>query len=156
MSNQNGSERDTRWEGFSNYQSVSDRIARSIHDAIEAYAVIDSRHAEKARIKPGMAAQARAKILAPALRLKVEMAADRNENVDEFDEILDRWAGDDGFLEKLEEVQLQRKCPDWLSTFVEDIRSAGYELGYLQAGRTVKEKPDDPVERDTEEMFDNL
>jgi hypothetical protein len=40
--------------------------------------------------------------------------------------------------------------------FVEDIRRAGWELGYLQAGRTKKKEPQDPAERDTEAMFDKL
>lgn len=146
---------DTRWEGFSNYQNVSDRIARSVHDAIEAYAVIKSKHAENARVRPPTAAEARSKILAPAMRLKVEMERDR-ESVELYDDILSRWEGENGHLEKLEEIQLQRQCPDWLSDFVEDIRSAGYELGYLQAGRRSKQEPDDPVEAETEAMFGNL
>lgn len=144
----------TKWEGFSNYNRVSDRIARSVHEAIQAYAVIESRHAENARVKAHHAAEARSKILAAALRLKVEMGSDKNS--DDFEEMLDRWEDEDGYLAQLENTQLKRRCPAWLSSFVEDIRTAGYELGYLQAGRTVTEEPDDPVEGDTERMFDNL
>jgi len=144
----------TKWEGFSNYQRVSDRIAQSVYDAIEAYAVINSQHAENARVKPQMAAQARARILAPALRLKVEMSSERNQ--EEFADILDDWTGDAGYLSRLEDVQLQRQCPPFLTDFVEDIRSAGYQLGYLRAGRTVKEEPDDPTEADSERMFEDL
>lgn len=152
---ESGGGQNTRWEGFSNYANVSDRVARSVHDAIEAYALVNSRHAESARIRPPMAAQARAKILAPALRLKVELEADREGN-DDYEDILDRWEGDAGYLSKLDQVTLQNQCPDWLSDFVEDIRTAGFQLGYLQAGRTVKERPDDEVEAETEDMFDNL
>jgi len=152
---ESGGGSNTRWEGFSNYQNVSDRVARSVHDAIEAYALVNSRHAESARIRPPMAAQARAKMLAPALRLKVELE-DNREVESDYDEILSRWEGDDGFLTKLDQVTLQQECPDWLADFVEDIRTAGFQLGYLQAGRTVKERPDDPVEEETEDIFDNL
>lgn len=155
MSDAESGGRNTRWEGFSNYQNVSDRVARSVHDAIEAYAVVDSRHAEGARIRPPMAAEARAKILAPALRLKVEMQKER-ENDDEYDSILNDWEGEEGYLSKLDETRLQRECPDWLTDFVEGIRTAGFRLGYLQAGRTVKEEPDDEVEAETERMFDKL
>lgn len=143
---------ETEWEGWSDYQRVGDRVARSVHNAVEAYAILSARHAENARIKPDVAADARAKILAPALRLKTEMAI----NDDRFEETLADWQGEDGYIAQLREIQLQHQCPSWLPEFVEDIRKVGWELGYLQAGRTVKKEPEDPTERDTEAMFDNL
>jgi len=148
----------TRWEGFSNWQNVSDRMARSIEQAIRAYTFLDSRHQEDARVQPKEAAKARSQILSPALRLMPELREER-ETVDVYDEILSRWQPDgeeDGFIHKINEVRLQESSPGWLLQFVLDIRKAGFELGYLQAGRTVKEEPSDPVEGDTERMFDNL
>lgn len=152
----------TRWEGFSNYQNVSERMAQSIEGAIRAYTFLDSRHQEGAPITPKEAAEARSKILTPALRLMAEMEEER-ETVDKYDEMLDRWTADDddgdddpGYIRRINEVKLQNASPGWLFQFVLDIRSAGFELGYLQAGRTVKEEPTDPVEGETEAMFDNL
>lgn len=149
-SSDNGDE--TRWEGYSDYQRVSDRVARSIYDAIEAFAIIDSQHTENARVKPAAAAKARAKILAPALRLKVEMEADR-EAVEKLDQILQDWEGDEGHLAKFSNLQLHQDCPSWLHEFVTQIREAGWEIGYLKAGRTTKKELDDEVEEEVKNMF---
>jgi len=146
---------DTRWEGFADYQRVGERVAKSVYDAVDAFAAIKARHTENSKIKPELASQARAQIHGPAIRVKIEMESDR-EAVDLYDEILSRWEGEEGFLEKFDQTQLEHECPDWLEMFVTDIRRGAYELGYLQAGRTVKKEPDDVTERETEDMFDNL
>ncbi len=151
----------TRWEGYSDYQIVSKRVGKSVHNAIEAYARLDSLHAEGAQVPPETAATARSHIFAAALKLVPELRRDAprendddNGGVELYGEILDRWEGDDGYLRnKLHNVQLQRECPGWLFQFILDIRRAAWELGYLQAGRERKGEPDDPVEAETADMF---
>ncbi len=98
-------------------------------------------------------------MLAPAILLKQHMERDR-ESVKEYDEILSRWEGsaDDverGYLEELRRVQLHRKCPDWLEQFVQDLNTAGLELGYLAAGRSEKqEEALDPIDESVKDMFE--
>lgn len=129
----------TRWEGYADYQRVSIRIGKSIDDALDAYAELDSRHQEAARIPPAVAAEARSSILSAAMRLVPELEADRAVDDTPYDEILARWQGTGdrpGFLQRLNETQLQEECPSWLFQMTLDIRTAGWHLGYLQAGRT--------------------
>lgn len=147
---------DTAWEGYSDYRTVSQAIARSIDEALEAYAGLDSLHAESARVQPEQAAQARASILSAALRLVPELEADKDTN-DEYEKILNDWQGEaddeDGYIDQLDEVRLQQTCPAWLYDMVLQIRSAGWHLGYLQAGRRVQDDPD-PDERQAKSMFE--
>lgn len=148
-------ERATRYEGFSDYQSVSRSVAAAVEEAVDAYAIIQSKHCEGERVQPPQAAEASSKILAAALKLLPELEQGLDET-EEGQELAEKWSGDDGFIERLKSARLATESPEWLGEFVVEIRRAAWELGYLQAGRTVKEEPDDPVEAETEAMFDNL
>lgn len=151
--NGDGSEEtQTKWEGYSDYRRVSGQVAASIDEALDAYAAIDSAHAENARVSADDAAEARQKILGAALKLAPELENDR-EVEKQYASILNRWQGEDGFLQRLDSISLRETSPAWLRQFVLDIRTAGWELGYLQAGRTQRAEPEDPVERDVQSMF---
>ncbi|WP_423745106.1 hypothetical protein V5735_03510 (plasmid) [Haladaptatus sp. SPP-AMP-3] len=151
-----------RWEGYSDYQSVSNRVAAAIDDAIDAYAYIHSLHLENERIRQREAAQARSRIHGATIKLLPELeanagASDTDED-DVYREILDRWTksydGGDGILDRFQSIKLQKECPDWLYQLVKDIRKAGWEIGYLQAGRTVTESTLDPDEEQARSMFE--
>lgn len=149
-------EADTVWEGYSDYQRVSIRIGRSIDEALDAYAELDSRHQENAPIPPNVAAEARTNILSAAMRLLPELEADRSVEDKPYDEMLRRWrSGGDGagYLQRLNEVSLQQECPGWLFQLVLDLRTAGWHLGYLQAGRTTKTEAEDPTRRQINDML---
>lgn len=169
MSTSNGSASDgesvKRWEGYSDYASVSNRVAASIDDAIDAYAYIESLHVENARVRPRHAAEARSRIVGAAIKLLPELHAntadtetDENGEQDVYGEILTRWTESyedgDGLLERLKREQLQQACPDWLGVLVRDIRTAGWEIGYLQAGRTISESNLEPAEEEARQMFE--
>lgn len=151
-------ERGTYWEGYSNYESVSRRINESVATALDSYSYIAAAHSEGAPVHPQQAAEARASIMAAAMRLATEMEEDRG-NVQLYDEILDRWRGtetEDGYFSQFQEVRLQQQSPAWLFSFVYDIRQAAWKLGYVQAGRTQKEDPADPNEAEAEAMLEGI
>lgn len=166
----NGEGSNTRFEGFSDYQAVSGSIARAVDDALEAYTEIQSLHVEHARVNAEQAALARSKILAAALRLVPELREDAPED-EQYQQILARWLGSvtigeetitpsedievsEGYIEALNGIRLRDECPLWLYQFVIDIRTAGWELGYLQAGRKVKTDDGlDPAEKEAKDMF---
>lgn len=160
---ESGDERGHKWEGYSDFQTVSRRNGRSIDDALDAYAHVQRIHQEGGKVRNREAAEAGARILSAALRLVPELQANR-EQKEKYDEILSRWLDgqypdefdgpSEGFIDALNEVQLYADCPDWLFRFVLDLRTAGWHLGYLQAGREVEEDADDPVEADVEAMFE--
>jgi len=155
------SESTTRWEGYSNYQYVSQQIAAKVSDAVESYAVLQSAGREGAKLDPREYMFARANILDAAMSLKVEVEKEANSNEDDdvYDEIIDRWetGGDeaeDGFIHAFHSHSIKNDgVPGWLFTFVEDIRLAAWELGYLQAGRTVSESNLEPADEQAKDMF---
>lgn len=140
------------WEGYSDYQRVSQRFAMSIEDAVDAFATLKARHHEEVRVKAIQAASARRHIEGAALRLRVEMEQDRGEK-ELYAEILDDWEGENGYLQRFGEIRLENSCPSWLDDFVEDIRRAGWHLGYLQAGRSVRTQAEDPAEQEAKSML---
>ena len=162
-SNGSSDDAEIRYEGYSDYQSVSNRVTASIDNAVDAYAMIDSLHAENARISQREAAMARRHMLSAAIKLLPEIKENSNgseedEGQDIFSQIYERWVetGTEEFgpfLEELKKVQFQKEAPPWLSQFAQDIRRAGWEIGYLQAGRTVKDENLDPADEQAQEMF---
>jgi len=145
-------ERDTRWEGYSDYRTVSQEMADSIQSAVRAYAYIDSAHQEGAKVTPAEAAEARARILSAAVSLIPEMDEDKD-TVELYDDVLERWQGDDGYVRRLSDTKLSQQSPSWLFKMVLDLRKVGWKIGYLQAGRSREVTDDDPVEAETDEMF---
>jgi len=155
-------ESDTRWEGYADYRKISLRVAGAIEDAVNAYARLDSAHQENAQIQPELAAEARARILGAAMKLMPELEEDR-ETVDLYDQILTRWEDgekpdDDsspGYIEAINQTRLKDESPSWLFQMVLDIRQAGWELGYLQAGRKRDAGDGDPVEKESDNMVED-
>jgi len=153
---------DTRWEAYADYRKISLRVAGAIEDAVNAYARLDSAHQEGAQIQPELAAEARARILGAVMKLMPELEEDR-ETVDLYDEILTRWEHgeepeDDsspGYIEAINQTRLKDESPSWLFQLVLDIRQAGWELGYLQAGRKRDAGDGDPVEKESDSMVED-
>jgi hypothetical protein len=141
-----------RWEGYSDYQQVSGGIVRTIEAAVDAYAALDAAVTEQQRIDPGLAADARAAITAASMKLRYELEQDRDVEPT-YDDILTRWEGEDGYLQKFDQARLAEGRPAWLYEFVSDIRKAGWELGYLQAGRKSRVETGDETEQQVESMF---
>jgi len=152
------SESEKRHAGYADYERIATSLAKSINDAVEAYALLESRHVEHAKVKPGVAAEVRSLMLGTALKLEPKLASD-SDVVNEYETILKRWFGegyngdgggdgggaifdgtdeDDGpagYVGKLDQVNLQQRCPLWLRQFALDMQTAGWKLGYLRAGR---------------------
>lgn len=141
----------TRWEGYSDYKRVSREIAITVEDAVRAFSWLDAAHSEGAPVTPTDAANVRAVILEAMLLLETEMEEDRAVEP-LYDEILSRWQGEEGIFRKLDGVQLAEVRPGWLAVAVRDIRRAARELGYLEAGRSVKTVNED-ADEDIEALF---
>lgn len=152
-------ETETYFEGYSDYQSVSKDIGQAVRDAIDAYAFLDGRHTQGARVRATNAARAHRCILGAAIRLLPEVERDA-ETKEVLGEIHADWMGngedDDGDIDKLRSLSLQDPPPDWLFGFVVQIREAAWELGYLQAGRSRKADEGDPAEEEPKQMFEEL
>ena len=155
--NSDSEEPGTYWEGYSDYQAISRRVAASVGDALDAYAHLQSVHREGAALDPERAATQRQKILSAAMRLFVEMQEEEDQGNDDYEDILERWRGpgeEPGYIQKFHEHNFQSGLPGWMFQFIVDIRSAGWKLGYLQAGRRSKGELEDKAEQAARSMFD--
>lgn len=154
----------TQWKGWSDYEAVAAQLHEDITSAVKAYSHIDSMQSQNVGITPRTAVRARGEILGITKRLFYEVKMNRN--VDGFDDIYERWSGnevgedggvveteEDGYADKLESLDLTAENPEWLSQLVDDIIEAGWELGYIKAGTEKPAKPDADEEQ-VKEMFE--
>lgn len=145
------------WDGFSIYAEISRDIHESVGQAIDSYSAIVSYHSESAKLRDEEAAQHKAAILSAAHRLLTEMQieADRGgPRADRYTEILDKWQGDDGWIEQLHKANLSREHPPWLHEFASTIHRGAWHLGYLQAGRREEVEEDTPTTSGREMLED--
>lgn len=151
-----GDLRSKEWSAYSDYQFVSQSVSESIANAIEAYALLDQAAREGCKTAPGEVARMRADILSAAMMLRVELeAVSGNEQLDEIEQ---RWKDgeDPGHISKFRTADLTSSQPDWLYQFVSDIRKAGWELGYLQAGREETDWSEDPYDGEVIQMLEGM
>jgi hypothetical protein len=130
-----GDGRRSEWEAYADYQSVSERVAESIADAIDALVIIERTKVIGDSMKPGPETNLQADVLSAVVRLSTELENER-ESKQLYDEILTRWEGEEGFINRFRNVNVQNYEPKpFLQQFAKDIHRAGWELGYLKAGR---------------------
>jgi len=128
----------SEWKAYADYESVSERVAESVGDAVEAIEMIESAKAAGDKLQPIPETNLRADVMAATIWLRTELENERHQK-ELYDEILTRWDGDGeeaGFIERFRNANLIAPHPTpWLTQFAEDIHRAGWELGYLKAGR---------------------
>lgn len=148
-----GEESDTYYEGYSDYQSVSQDIGSSVADAIDGYSLVVS--SGGGRLDRSRASTAKGYILAAALRLLPEVEESKAAKP-ELGEIYERWTGDDGYIQSLEEISLATETPGWLREFVLDIRKSAWKVGYLRAAEKRSDSETDIDVKQSEQMFSGL
>lgn len=125
----------TEWDGYTDYKQVSGRVASEIHEANAAAAFIQEYHQEGGEFTPRDVTQAASRLTSAALLLD-EQLAHFGDDDDRYQEIVDKWRGDDGRIRQLQRTDfLRQRPPDWLNDFVRELHRAGLLLGYLKAGR---------------------
>ena len=130
-----GDGRRSEWEAYADYQSVSERVAESVADAIESLMIIERAKVSGESIKPAQETDLQADVLGAVVRLTTELENERDSK-QLYDEILSRWEGEDGFVSRFRTVDVTDFQPEpFLQQFAKDIHRAGWELGYLKAGR---------------------
>lgn len=141
------------WDAYSDYRFVSQAVTRSIRDAIEAFALLDQATQTGYKIRAKEEAQLRADILAAAMRLRVELESERDRGLDYAEDILGKWEGENGYINQFRAAGVrQTSSLEWFEEFASDIRRAGWELGYLQAGR--EEEPDKYGDSEDSEVYE--
>ena len=125
----------SEWEAYADYKSVSERVADSVADAINGLSTIESAKAAGEKLPPSVETDSRSAVLTAVTLLSTELENERGSK-EVYDDILSRWEGEEGYLERFRTADLVDRPPEpWIKQFAEDIHRAGWELGYLKAGR---------------------
>jgi len=148
---------ETEWDAYSDYQHVSRRVAKSIGDAVDAISIIDSAGIAGEKIQPPQETDLRADVLGAVRRLQTELENEREQN-DVYDEILTRWQGEEGYINRFRSLNAPTlQSQPWLQQFASDIHRAGWELGYLKAGREEKQsRGGDAYDGEVRDMIEEM
>lgn len=143
-------DKETEYEGYSDYKHVSQSIIGTINDACTALSDFRASDLSGAKIK-NEKMKMHGDILNACWQLRVELEheATDGDGVDNWaDEILTQWhgdsGGDDGWVDIMQQTQTAR-VPDeqFLGDLANSIRRAGWKLGYLKAGRETETDDDE-------------
>jgi hypothetical protein len=148
---------ETQWDAYSDYQHVSRRVAKRISDATDAIQTINGAKKAGIKIQPANEKDLRADVMSAVTRLQTELENERESN-ETYDEILSRWHGEEGFIERFETMSVLDQRPEpWLNEFAADINRAGWELGYLKAGSETKDNSGgEKDDSDIQELFEEM
>jgi len=148
---------ETEWDAYSDYQHVSRRVAKSIGDAIDAISIIESGKVAGEKLSSREETDLRADVLGAVIRLQTELENER-ETKEVYEEILTRWEGEDGYINRFRNLDVMNpQSEGWLQQFASDIHRAGWELGYLKAGREEKQsRGGDAYDGEVREMIEEM
>lgn len=130
-----------RWSSYSDYETIVEAVAERVEVAIDAYGHLEACESQMISVTNGSAIETKKALVGAGTRIKPEVR--HNRDVEPFDEIWERWQGDDGHVNRLRRADFVEEVPDWLSQYVDDLTTAAWELGYLKAGREEAVDPDD-------------
>lgn len=160
MTDENTDGPGTEYDGFANYESVSNRIEETIYASIEAYARLGQADPSQYKIGREEERHLRAEILTAALIMEIEIEEHASAGEEWAEDILGRWSGEDGYIDRLRQAPSGEAARDWCRQFVTDIRRAGVRLGYLKAGREVEQEDEladaDPYDSDIYDMIKQM
>lgn len=160
MTDENRDEPQTEYDGFANYETVANRIEETIYASIEAYAYLGQAEPSQVKIGRQEERQLRAEILTAALIMEIEIEEHAAAGEEWAEDILGRWSGEGGFIDRLRQAPSGEAARDWCRQFVTDIRRAGVRLGYLEAGREVEQEDEaakaDPYDGEVRDMIERM
>ena len=150
----------TEYDGFANYETVANRIEETIYASIEAYAYLGQAEPSQVKIGRQEERQLRAEILTAALIMEIEIEEHASAGEEWAEDILGRWSGEGGYIDRLRQAPSGEAARDWCRQFVTDIRRAGVRLGYLKAGREVEQEDEaakaDPYDGEVYDMITQM
>jgi hypothetical protein len=144
------------WDGYTDYQQVAGRVASEIHDATAAAAMLQRIDVEGGQVQPREMAEASSRILSAAMLIEGQLD-EYSEYNDDYEEILEDWKGDDGYIKRFRRTDFYGEVPEWLFEFVGQINRAGLILGYLKAGREEEVKDEgDSADSEVKQVIEEM
>lgn len=140
------------WDSFSSYATVSETISENVFDAVAAAAHYEANRSE-GKLSHAEGSDVKEIILRTALILKHEV--EREQDADEYyEDVVDRWCGDDGWIAQLRGMDLSMEYPDWVFDFAAEMPEVAWRLGYLKAGERKPDRHPDEDEQQAREMLE--
>lgn len=130
-----------KWSSYSDYEKVVESVADRVERAIDAFGHLNACQSQRIAVSDGSAVGTKKALIGVGVRLKPEVRMNRH--VEPFDDVWDRWEGEDGMVSDLYDADFVEDVPSWLPQYIEDVTTVAWELGYIKAGR---EEPSDPDE----------
>lgn len=130
-----------QWRSYADYEAVKHDNFETLVKARKAYALLSSHNSHGKRPSTNQALMASARITNAAEMLELEVEI--NKHNEPFDEIWERWSGEDGLIAQFRSVDLRETYPGFLDTLMDDMKRAAWHLGYLKVGRHEPADPDD-------------
>jgi len=148
---------ETEWDAYSDVQHVSRHVSKTIVDAVAAIQTIKSAKRSGEKLSSREETDLRADVLTAMSLVRTELENER-EQKERYGEILSRWEGEDGFISRFDNMDaIGTRSEGWLDQFAADIHRAGWELGYLKAGREEKQKRGgDAYDGEVREMIEEM
>jgi len=128
------------WSAYSEYKDQSQQVAEKVSRANDAYSFLVSVYTQDMHLPEKSAMDTKRALLNAGMRLKPEIKM--NNEHEPFDEIWERWDGEEGYIQMLIQHDFYNGMPGWVHQYSDDLMTAAWEIGYLQAGRQEAADPD--------------
>jgi len=148
MTRHNDSENDT----YSDYEMVSQMVTARVRQATTAYTELNQADTAGVKLSRTDRVLYQADILAAAWLIESELEAEQRRGRRRMyvTDTLEKWQ-DGGWLERFADANDPMRY-EWVGRFVESIRQAAWELGYLKTSSMTDDSDDGEVADLIEEM----
>ena len=128
------------YDGATKYERVEEDLLDILNDALKAFSHVNACYTQGSSLTEDRAVKCKSHILQAAMRLQQEIRY--NSEVDEYEEMWERWEGEDGFISRFYDTNLRDGMPGWMLQFQMDIQDAAWQLGYHRVGKFRAADPD--------------
>ena len=150
-------EPESEWDAYSDFQHVSRSVSKTILEAVRAIQTIESAKVSGEKLQSREESDLRSDVLTAVTLVRAELENEREQN-EVYESILSRWEGENGFITRFKEMDaILPQSEPWLQQFADDIHRAGWELGYLKAGREEKQsRGGDAYDGEVRDMIEEM
>lgn len=138
MAVENGESPSYKQQTVADWEGISHDVYNTVREAQKRVRHVQSRHEHNLNVNSSHAAKCKASLLTAADYLDIEVR--KKQDDEPFDEIWDRW---EDHLIAVQNVNFRTECPDEIIDFMDDIREAAYEIGYLKPRSFERPDPED-------------
>ena len=144
-------------ETYSDYEMVSQMVTARVRDATTAYTKLNQATTAGVKLSRADRVLFQADILEAAWLIEAEMEAEqrRPNRRGQITEQLETWQSR-GWVEKFAAAEFPVRRYEWVGQFVQLIREAAWELGYLKTSSVTGDTDDGDRFSDVDELIEGM